>query len=90
MCVEPNDAERHSLHESDAEISELESEILALKVEFSEFKHLYNKNIWLQQPFPPAVQEHLWQLLALWVLSFFLSDLKDSPLHEFIVHISLQ
>ena len=45
MCVEPNDAERHSLHESDAEISEPESEILALKVEFSEFKHLYNKNI---------------------------------------------
>ena len=33
MCVEPNDAERHSLHESDAEISELETEILALKVE---------------------------------------------------------
>ena len=33
MCVEPNDAERHSLHESRAEISELESEILALKVE---------------------------------------------------------
>ena len=33
MCVEPNDAERHSLHESNAEISELESEILALKVE---------------------------------------------------------
>ena len=32
MCVEPNDAERHSLHKSDAEISELESEILALKV----------------------------------------------------------
>ena len=32
-CVEPNDAERHNLHESDAEISELESEILALKVE---------------------------------------------------------
>ena len=31
--VEPNDAERHSLHESDAEISELETEILALKVE---------------------------------------------------------
>ena len=31
MCVEPNDAERHSLHES--EISGLESEILALKVE---------------------------------------------------------
>ena len=31
--VEPNDAERHSLHESDAEISELEFEILALKVE---------------------------------------------------------
>ena len=33
MCVEPNDAVRHSLHESDAEISELEAEILALKVE---------------------------------------------------------
>ena len=33
MCVEPNDAERHSLHESDDEISQLESEILALKVE---------------------------------------------------------
>ena len=33
MCVEPNDAERHSLQESDAEIFELESEILALKVE---------------------------------------------------------
>ena len=33
VCVEPNDAERHSLHESDAEISELESEILALKEE---------------------------------------------------------
>ena len=33
MCVEPNDAEWHSLHESDAEISELKSEILALKVE---------------------------------------------------------
>ena len=33
LCVEPNDAERHSLLESDAEISELESEILALKVE---------------------------------------------------------
>ena len=32
MCVEPNDAERHSLHESDDEISELKSEILALKV----------------------------------------------------------
>ena len=32
MCVEPNDAERHSLHESDAEISEVESEILPLKV----------------------------------------------------------
>ena len=30
MCVEPNDAERH---ECNAEISELESEILALKVE---------------------------------------------------------
>ena len=33
MCVEPNDCERHSLHESDAEISELESVILAVKVE---------------------------------------------------------
>ena len=36
MCVEPNyanDAERHSLHEYDAEMSELESEILVLKVE---------------------------------------------------------
>ena len=33
MCVGPNDAERHSLNESDAEISELESEILAVKVE---------------------------------------------------------
>ena len=33
MCVEPNDTEQHSLHESDAEICELESEILALKVE---------------------------------------------------------
>ena len=33
MCVEPNDAERHSLQESDAKISELESEILALEVE---------------------------------------------------------
>ena len=32
-CVEPNDVERHSLHESDAETSELESEILAVKVE---------------------------------------------------------
>ena len=32
MCAEPNDAERHSLHESDAEISEVESEISALKV----------------------------------------------------------
>ena len=32
-CVEPNDAEQHSLHKSDTEISELESEILALKVE---------------------------------------------------------
>ena len=32
MCVEPNDAERHSLHESDAEISELESEILGLNL----------------------------------------------------------
>ena len=30
--VEPNDSERPNLHESDAEISELESEILALKV----------------------------------------------------------
>ena len=42
MCVEPNDAERHSLHESDAEISELESEILALKVEG---KNCFFKNI---------------------------------------------
>ena len=33
VCVEPNDAKRHKLHESDAEISELESEILVLKVE---------------------------------------------------------
>ena len=33
MGVESNDAERHSLQESDAEISELESEILAPKVE---------------------------------------------------------
>ena len=33
VCVEPNDAKRHTLHESDAEISELESEILVLKVE---------------------------------------------------------
>ena len=33
MCVEPNDAERQSSHESDAEISELEPEILALKAE---------------------------------------------------------
>ena len=33
MCVEPNDAERHSLPESHAEISELESKILALKLE---------------------------------------------------------
>ena len=33
MCVEPNNAERHSLHESVAKISELESEILVLKVE---------------------------------------------------------
>ena len=33
MYLEPNDAEGHSLHESDAEISELESEILTLKVE---------------------------------------------------------
>ena len=33
MCVEPSDAERHSLLESNAEISELESEILALKIE---------------------------------------------------------
>ena len=33
MCVEPNDAERHSLPESDAEISKLKSEILALEVE---------------------------------------------------------
>ena len=33
VCVEPNDAKRHKLHESDAEISELESDILVLKVE---------------------------------------------------------
>ena len=33
MCVEPIDAERHSLHKFDDEISELESEILALNVE---------------------------------------------------------
>ena len=33
MCVEPNDAERHSLHESHAGISELGSDIFALKVE---------------------------------------------------------
>ena len=33
MCVEPIDAERHSLHEPGDEISELESEILALNVE---------------------------------------------------------
>ena len=33
VCVELNDAKRHTLHESDAEISELESEILVLKVE---------------------------------------------------------
>ena len=33
VCVEPNDAKRHSLHESDAEISELESGILVRKVE---------------------------------------------------------
>ena len=33
VCVEPIDAERHSLHDSDNEISELESEILALNVE---------------------------------------------------------
>ena len=31
--VKPNDAQRHSLHESESEISELETEILALKVE---------------------------------------------------------
>ena len=48
MCVEPNDAERHSLHESDAEISELESEILALKVEGKKLlnvSRLFFKNI---------------------------------------------
>ena len=51
MCVEPNDAERHSLHESDAEISELESEILALKEEgkklliLSEMQPVFFKNI---------------------------------------------
>ena len=33
VCIEPNDAKRHSLHESDAEISELESGILVRKVE---------------------------------------------------------
>ena len=33
MCVELNDAEKHSLHESNDEISEQESGILALKVE---------------------------------------------------------
>ena len=33
VCVEPNDAERHTLPESDSEISELKSEILALEVE---------------------------------------------------------
>ena len=33
VCFELNDAKRHNLHESDAEISELESEILVLKVE---------------------------------------------------------
>ena len=33
MYFAPNDAERHSLHKSDGEISELESEILVLKVE---------------------------------------------------------
>jgi len=34
VCVTPNDdIKRHSLHESDAEISVLESEILVLKVE---------------------------------------------------------
>ena len=50
--VEPNDTERHSLHESDAEISELESEILALKVEGKKplnikwnFTRLFLKNI---------------------------------------------
>ena len=52
MCVEPNDAERHNLHESDAEISELESEILALKVKGKKplnikwnFTSLFFKNI---------------------------------------------
>ena len=38
----------------------------------------------------PDVQEHSSQLLTLWGLSFFLSDLKHSPLHELIVHVSLQ
>ena len=33
VCVKPNDAKRHSLHESDTEISLLESDILVLKVE---------------------------------------------------------
>ena len=31
MCVEPNDAERHSLNEVGAEISELESETFSTK-----------------------------------------------------------
>ena len=33
VCVKSNDVKRHSLHESGAKISELESEILMLKVE---------------------------------------------------------
>ena len=61
MYVEPNDAERHSLHESDAEISELESEILALKVEGKKLLNikwnvtsLFLKEYWRQHHFNPA------------------------------------
>ena len=54
MCVEPNDAERHSLHESDAEISELESEILALKVEG---KKLLNIKGNLTSPFLKKIED---------------------------------
>ena len=64
MCVEPNDAERHSLHESDAEISELESEILALKVEGKKLLNikwnvtsLFFKEYWRQHHFNPAQPE---------------------------------
>ena len=47
MCVEPNAAERHRLHEFYAEISELESEILALNVEGIKWNvtSLFFKNI---------------------------------------------